>query len=251
MEGDGVGHKKFMARLMLGNTCPILSMKKNSLLLLSILSCALLTISSASAQVARESDRIIITNPDGSINSLSQSIPETGEPLAFIAATTTVSIGGVPVPLFNITGGVTIWLEPGSNGGILPTDTVFNNDAINTLNAVLALVLGPSAKISDVFGVTTTLFDETSVIGFGLLSDNEAGLSVGSFGLPTGVQTLRFAFEPTGPEPVGNVFLTSVANTAGFGAAIQSDVPENGATISLLGLGLLGVAFLRGKLAFS
>ena len=87
----------------------------------------------------------------------------------------------------------------------------------------------------------------------GEVSDNETGLSVGSFGLPTGVQPLRFAFEPNGPQSVGNVFFTEAANTAGFGLAVQSDVevPDSGATISLLGLGLVGVAFLRSKLALS
>src|SRR5438477_10009242 len=201
-----------MVLLMLRTIPPSLSMKKNPLLLLSILSSALLSVSSASAQLAPQSDAIIITNPNGSLNR-SLSVTETAsEPLLFFAASTTVSIPGtvalIPIPLFNVTGGVTIWLEPGSNGGILPDDTVFNNDAINNLNDVLFSVLGPSAKISDVFGVTTTLVNQESVIGFGLLSDNETGLSVGSFGLPTGVQPLRFAFEPNGPQSVGNVLFT-------------------------------------------
>ena len=233
---------------------------------LSYIALAVIAASPATAIVSVESDAIIITNPDGNRNALSTSIPETtAEPLAFIAADTTVANPnplGAPILLFNLTAGVTVWLEPGSNGGILPANTTFGNLTLGstfaTLNDALTSLLGPSAKISDVFGLTAVVNGNASLAGFGLLSDNETSLSVGSFGLTTTFdpdidpQPLRFAFEPANAQPVGNVFLSTEANTAGYGLSISSDsdvaVPDSGMTLSFFGMALTGIAFLRRKI---
>jgi hypothetical protein len=222
--------------------------------------------SPAAAFVSIESDAITLTNPNGTLNNLSVSIPEsTAEPLAFIAATNTVPNPdplGAPIFPFNLTAGVTVWLEPGSNGGILPTNTTFGNLTLGstfaTLNDALTSLLGPSAKISDVFGLTAVVNGNASLAGFGLLSDNETSLSVGSFGLTTAFdpdidpQPLRFAFEPAGAQAVGGVFLSTEANSAGYGLSISSDsdpaVPDSGMTLSLFGMALTGIAFLHRKI---
>ncbi|MBA3544231.1 MAG: PEP-CTERM sorting domain-containing protein [Chthoniobacterales bacterium] len=181
-----------------------------------------------SVQAQAVSDQILILNPDGSTNSNSVVIPEGGaEPFAFILGTTTVPDPntGLPILLFNVTAGVTIFLEPGSPGGILPT-TIGPGGVFMTLNDALAALLGPSDKVSDVFGITANLVGDPNLIGFGLLSDNEVGLSIGSFGLPTQLQTLTFDFETGGLQDVGNFFLTSAANTAGYKLFVQSDISE-------------------------
>ncbi len=178
-----------------------------------------------SVQAQAVSDQILILNPDGSINNNSVVIPEgTSEPFAFILGTTTVpGPGGVPIPLFNLTAGVTVYLEPGSAGGILPT-TIGPGGLFTDLNAALAALLGPSDKLSDVLGITLNLVGDPSLIGFGLLSDNEVGLTIGSFGLPTQLQTVTFDFETGGLQPIGNTFLTTAATQAGFTAFFSSDI---------------------------
>ncbi|MGI8955743.1 MAG: PEP-CTERM sorting domain-containing protein [Chthoniobacterales bacterium] len=185
-----------------------------------------------SVQAQAPSDQILILNPDNSVNSNSVVIPEGGtEPFAFIVGTTTVpGPGGVPVLLFNATAGVNVYLEPGSPGGILPT-TIGPGGIFMTLNDALAALLGPSDKVSDVLGITLDLtMPLNPTVGFGLLSDNEIGLTIGSFGLPTQLQTVTFDFETGGLQDIGNTFFTTAANTAGyqgfFSSDILGDVPE-------------------------
>ncbi len=180
-----------------------------------------------SVQAQEVSDQILILNPDGSINENSVVILEGGdEPFAFISGKTTVpGPGGVPIPLFHLDAGVTVWLEPGSNGGILPDDTTIGlNGLFMDLNAALMGLLGPDAKVSDAFGITVDLVNDPRLIGFGLLSDNEINLSIGSFGVPTQTQVVNFQFETSDLQELGHPFLSCAALNAGYKLFVGSDV---------------------------
>jgi hypothetical protein len=58
--------------------------------------------------------------------------------------------------------------------------------------------------------------------------------------------------EPANVQAVGNVFLSTEANTAGYGLSISSDsdmaVPDSGMTLSFFGMALTGIAFLRRRI---
>ena len=240
-------------------------MKSTFSKLLAALALALVA-TSASAQTVPPnpppgiSDAIVIVRDGTEVFRFEQ--PEAPiEPLLFVSANTVASFQ-TPTNFIalNLQAGVTVYLEPGSLGGILPTNTFFDpaNMLFGNLNTQLARLVGPSSNISDLFGITSN-FNATSpefgLIGFGLLSDLDGSqqLNIGSFGLPTGVQALRFRFEPGVFENVGNVFFVQQAigsnNNQLFVFSDVEAVPDGGMTLSLLGLGLTGIAFLRRKLA--
>lgn len=131
--------------------------------------------------------------------------------------------------------------------------------------------------ISDVYGIASAraitdvgpfpitsfqLAGDGSGLTFALVSDGDLGslylsifdlATVGSSAVPS--SPLRFAFETGAPQDAGN-FLRVTAGNLGYTLTVQSDVeaagvPESGTTMSLLGLGLAGIAAVRRKLALS
>lgn len=227
---------------------------------------------SVHAQVTPPSDSLTIFNAAGQAALPPLVLSEANEPIATVMSYTSAQLNAlVGGQMFlNVTGGVTVVVEPGTNGALLLNQTLtllpsLTNPLVGDINRTVSALftqLGiPLSQISDVFGIASasvipgTQLADVTTFTFGFLSDNETGLGINTFGVPG--QLLNFALEDGGPIS-GNNYIAAqfrVNGANGFSAQFFSDtgdarnVPDSGMTVSLLGLGLTGLALLRRKLA--
>jgi hypothetical protein len=189
---------------------------------------------------------------------------ETSEPAAAsfnsLPLLSTLSI----VPFLNETGGLTVVVEPGSNGAPLLSQSAIAalNAAgltvldLQTADAALMTALASAgitlANLSDAFGVTSGTPGFPFFWHLGFVSNTEGTLNIGSTGIAT--QPLTFLNETSGPISANN-FLSGSALSAQYTLSFTSDVetpvnvPDAGATFLLLSFGLTGIAMLHPKLA--
>lgn len=238
---------------------------------------ALVSASQASAQAV--SDSLVITNPTNptSVFVGTTNIPEAfNEPLLvlFTGITTTTTLpGGLPPIVTNTINGTTttdrlnagaglfILTEPGS----LTASVTITVGANQTFASVLASLNITGAQISDIVGILSATSVTTPGIGgisttvdtttFGIVNDGDPAGLLGLVVVPGTV--LRFSNEPSNAVSA-RVDVSAAFNTNSGGvttAIFTSDseapatVPDSGMTVSLLGLGLTGLALLRRKLA--
>ena len=242
---------------------------KENLLILAVAVLALV----ANAQ-AQTSDTLVVTNSDSAITQFvgTNTISEADEGNPF-AGLTLINDSEIPQPgvfnpfAINLNFGLVVLVEPGFDlTGYLNTHSnpVTLQDPIPFGSDVTSLFDIPLSQISDIVGITEVTSIENGfppviigeTISFGALSDGENGfvipplffLGPTDFGF-TG-EPVHFASEanPLDVSAAFNVEGIQTGYTATFTSDVEtSAVADSGMTISLFGLGLTGVAFLRRK----
>jgi hypothetical protein len=212
----------------------------------------------ASAQDgAATSDTLTITSTTANAPNVGTfRYPEDTEAAASVQTVfaSTEIIGG-PAPqaaTLNANAGLTILVDPGVNFNATVAATLTAGDLFNaTVLATAGLTLSNISDIAGILTSTTTTVNQVTTrnVTFGVVNDADPGL-VGLVGFPG--EPLHFFTEGAAGQ---NEFITAALNVNNgpvYNATFVSDVervPDSGATISLLGLGLVGMAFLRRKLA--
>jgi len=247
-------------------------MKSTTYILLTVSSLALLNVELSAQLPPGVSDVLTITSttPDAPFVG-TWTFPEFHEGLI------TTSAGAQPLPFrstsintigatLNPDAGLTILLESGNTFNFtLGANLTF----ADLSNADLLAQLGyRSSDVSDMVGIVNNVTTVRSgvvpitinTVEFGVLLDNEE--EPGSLAAP-GFGFIVFALPPTTPvhvftegDPAANAAITAALNVPGgpvYSATFVSDVelttvPETGATVFLLGVGLIGIGFVYRKL---
>lgn len=236
----------------------------------------MLLLAIVAAAQAQTSDTLVVTNSDSAVTQFvgTYTVSEADEANPF-AGLTLINDREIPQPgVFNPFAidqsfGLVVLVEPSfdltaylathSNPTTLTGAIPFGSNATSLFDI-------PLSQISDIVGITEVTSIETGfppviigeTISFGALSDGENGfvipplffLGPTDFGF-TG-ETVHFASEanPLDVSAAFNVEGIQTGYTATFTSDVEtSAVPDSGMTISLLGLGLAGVALLRRKIA--